>query len=73
MSAPAQTEVEKGDPSLDQLLETLEATLQRLADPSAPLDRAVADYEKARELLTAAEERLETARRRVAQFEPGRD
>jgi exodeoxyribonuclease VII small subunit len=73
MSAPAEAGAEKGGPSLDQLLETLEATLQRLADPSAPLDRAVADYEKARGLLAAAEERLEGARRRVAVFEPGRD
>ncbi|MBJ7601068.1 MAG: exodeoxyribonuclease VII small subunit [Candidatus Nephthysia bennettiae] len=62
-----------GGPSLDQLLESLEAVLQRLADPSAPLDRAVADYEQARQLLAAAEVRLEAARRRVALVEPGRD
>jgi exodeoxyribonuclease VII small subunit len=61
-----------GGPSLDQLLESLEAALQRLADPSAPLDRAVADYEQARRLLAAAEVRLEAARRRVALVEPGR-
>jgi exodeoxyribonuclease VII small subunit len=63
---------EDGGPSLDELLESLEASLQRLADPSAPLDRAVADYEQARRLLAAAEVRLEAARRRVARIEPGR-
>ena len=73
MNSAGATAADAGGPSLDQLLETLEATLQRLADPSAPLDRAVADYEEAHELLMAAEERLEVARRRVAQFEPVRD
>jgi exodeoxyribonuclease VII small subunit len=63
---------EDGGPSLDELLESLEAALQRLADPSAPLDRAVADYEQARRLLAAAEVRLEAARRRVALIEPSR-
>jgi exodeoxyribonuclease VII small subunit len=71
--AAGPTAAEAGGPSLDELLEALEATLQRLADPSAPLDRAVADYEKARGLLGAAEERLEVVRRQVAEFEPGRD
>jgi exodeoxyribonuclease VII small subunit len=61
-----------GGHSLDQLLESLEAALQRLADPSAPLDRAVADYEQARLLLAQAEVRLEAARSRVALTEPGR-
>jgi exodeoxyribonuclease VII small subunit len=61
-----------GGPSLDELLAGLEAALQRLADPSAPLDRAVADYEQARRLLAAAEVRLATARRRVALIEPNR-
>ena len=73
MSAAGATAADAGGPSLDELLGSLEATLQRLADPSAPLDRAVADYENARALLTAAEERLEVVRRRVAEFEPGRD
>ena len=71
MSSATGTAAESGGPSLDELLDTLEATLQRLADPAAPLDRAVADYETARELLAAAEERLEAARRRVAELEPG--
>jgi exodeoxyribonuclease VII small subunit len=71
--AEATTAAESGGPSLDQLLETLEATLQRLADPSAPLERAVADYEQARRLLAAAEGLLEAARRRVAVLAPGPD
>src|SRR5207253_5210907 len=44
-----------GGPSLDELLDSLEAALQRLADPAAPLDQAVADYEQARRLLAAAD------------------
>jgi exodeoxyribonuclease VII small subunit len=73
MSEVEATPAENGGPSLDQLLETLEATLQRLGDPSAPLDRAVADYEQALRLLAAAEVRLELARRRAALLEPRRD
>jgi exodeoxyribonuclease VII small subunit len=72
MTATGAASGENGGPSLDQLLESLEAALQRLADPSAPLDRAVADYEQARLLLAAAEVLLEAARRRVALIEPGR-
>ena len=56
--------------SLEQLLDGLEAALQRLADPAAPLDRAVADYEQARRLLEAAGRRLDVARRRVALADP---
>jgi exodeoxyribonuclease VII small subunit len=59
-----------GGPSLDQLLDSLEAALQRLGDPAAPLDQAVADYQQARRLLAAAEARLEVARRRAARLEP---
>jgi exodeoxyribonuclease VII small subunit len=73
MSSAARTAAEKGHPSLDQLLETLEATLQRLADPAAPLERAVTDYETARRLLAAAEQRLEAARRRIADSQPAGD
>jgi exodeoxyribonuclease VII small subunit len=60
-----------GGPSLDLLLDSLESALQRLADPAAPLDQAVADYQQARRLLAAAEARLEVARRRAARLEPG--
>jgi exodeoxyribonuclease VII small subunit len=59
-------------PSLDDLLDQLEAALQRLADPAAPLDQAVSDYERAGRLLGAAEARMEAAARRVAELELGR-
>ena len=59
--------------SLDELLGSLEAALQRLADPAAPLEQGVADYQQARALLAAAERRLEAARRRAAALEIGRD
>jgi exodeoxyribonuclease VII small subunit len=58
-------------PTADQLLDRLEAVLHRLADPAAPLDRAVADYEEALMLLEAAESRLQAAAARVAQPSPG--
>jgi exodeoxyribonuclease VII small subunit len=58
--------------SLDDLLDQLEAALQRLADPAAPLDQAVSDYERAGRLLGAAEARMEAAARRVAELELGR-
>jgi exodeoxyribonuclease VII small subunit len=59
-------------PSLDDLLDQLEAVLQRLADPAAPLDQAVSDYERAGRLLGVAEARMEAAARRVAELELGR-
>jgi exodeoxyribonuclease VII small subunit len=59
-------------PSLDDLLDRLEAALQRLADPAAPLDQAVSDYEQAGRLLAAAEARMEAAARRVTELELGR-
>jgi exodeoxyribonuclease VII small subunit len=52
--------------SLEDLLERLEEALRRLADPTAPLERAVTDFEEAGRLLAAAEERLEAAASRVA-------
>ena len=58
---------------LDELLGSLEGALHRLADPAAPLEQAVADYQQARALLAAAEARLEAARRRAAALDPGRD
>jgi exodeoxyribonuclease VII small subunit len=69
MSGQVATSKDGGSASLDQLLDSLEAALQRLADPAAPLDQAVADYQHARRLLAAAEARLEVARRRVAELE----
>ena len=59
-------------PSLDDLLDQLEAVLQRLADPAAPLDQAVSDYERAGRLLSAADARMEVGARRVAELELGR-
>ena len=59
-------------PYLDDLLDQLEAALQRLSDPAAPLDQAVSDYERAGRLLGAAEARMEAAARRVAELELGR-
>jgi exonuclease VII small subunit len=63
---------ESDAPSLDDLLDQLEAALPRLADPAAPLDQAVSDYERAGRLLAAAELRMEAAARRVAELELGR-
>jgi exodeoxyribonuclease VII small subunit len=65
-SAAAGTSAE---PSLDELLDALEAALHRLADPAAPLDQAVRDYERAGRLLAAAEARLETAGKRIAELQ----
>ncbi|MDQ6772954.1 MAG: exodeoxyribonuclease VII small subunit [Candidatus Dormibacteraeota bacterium] len=65
MSAPS----ESGPPALpglEQLLDRLEATLQRLADPGAPLQRAVTDYEEAVRLLAAAEASFKAAADRLA-------
>jgi exodeoxyribonuclease VII small subunit len=56
-----------GSESLEDLLDRLEVALHRLADPGAPLERAVADYEEAGRLLAAAHDRLEAAAARVAQ------
>jgi exodeoxyribonuclease VII small subunit len=52
--------------SLEDLLDRLEDALRRLADPGAPLERAVTDYEEAGRLLAAAQDRLEAAAARVA-------
>lgn len=60
------------DASLDDVLDRLEAVLQRLADPAAPLDQAVADYEEAGRLVATAGAQLEAAARRVAELGPGR-
>lgn len=51
--------------SVDEVLEQLERTIGRLADPAAPLERLVTDYEGALRLLAAADARLEAAARRI--------
>lgn len=51
---------------LDGLLDRLEELIARLADPAAPLDRLVADFEEAGRLVAAAEVQLAVAAERVA-------
>jgi exodeoxyribonuclease VII small subunit len=58
-----------GEESLESLLARLEATIGRLADQAAPLDRLVADYEEALRLVNAANARLEAARSRMAKLQ----
>ena len=53
--------------TLDELLDRVEALIARLADPAAPLERLVTDYEEATRLLAAAQARLDAAAERVAQ------
>jgi exodeoxyribonuclease VII small subunit len=62
------TPPDPGSESLEALLGRLENALHRLADPGAPLERAVADYEEAGRLLATAQERLDAAAARVAQI-----
>jgi exodeoxyribonuclease VII small subunit len=50
---------------LDGLLDRLEAVIGRLADPSAPLERLVADYEEAGRLVEAAQAQLDAATERL--------
>jgi exodeoxyribonuclease VII small subunit len=57
----------KDPDSLEELLRRLEETLHRLADPGAPLERAVTDYEEAERLLSAAEARLREAAVAIAE------
>jgi exodeoxyribonuclease VII small subunit len=54
---------------LDGLLDRLEELIARLADPAAPLDRLVADFEEAGRLVAAAEVQLTVAADRVAALE----
>ena len=50
---------------LDGLLDRLEAVIGRLSDPSAPLERLVADYEEAGRLVEAAQGQLDAAAQRI--------
>jgi exodeoxyribonuclease VII small subunit len=61
-----------GEPpaGLDGLLDRLEAVIGRLADPSAPLERLVADHEEAARLVEAAQAQLEAATARLTVPEP---
>ncbi len=72
-----------GNPAtLEQVLEQLEGTVRRLADQSAPLERLVADWERAQALALDAERQLEEIERKLrptarekgdAEGRPGRD
>jgi exodeoxyribonuclease VII small subunit len=57
---------EREPQGLDGLLDRLEAVIGRLSDPSAPLERLVADYEEAGRLVEAAQGHLDAATERLA-------
>jgi exonuclease VII small subunit len=57
------------DAGLDALLDRLEDVIARLSDPTAPLDRLVADHVAAGRLVEAARTRLDAAAERVARLE----
>jgi len=48
--------------TFEQLLASLEQTIGRLADGTAPLDELVAAHERGARLLSEAEKRLESLR-----------
>lgn len=50
------------EPTFEQLLVSLEQTIGRLADGTAPLDELVAAHERAGRLLSEAENRLAALR-----------
>ncbi len=56
---------DKTEPTFEELLASLEQTISRLADGTAPLDELVAAHERARRLLADAETRLEALRTRA--------
>jgi exodeoxyribonuclease VII small subunit len=49
------------EPTLDELLDRLERVIGALADPAAPLERLVTDYEEALRLVAVAQQRLDAA------------
>jgi exodeoxyribonuclease VII small subunit len=53
------------EPTFEQLLASLEQTIGRLTDGTAPLDELVAAHERAARLLSEAEKRLESMRARA--------
>ena len=53
------------EPTFEALLASLEQTIARLADGTAPLDEMVAAHERARRLLADAETRLDTLKTRA--------
>jgi exodeoxyribonuclease VII small subunit len=56
---------DKAEPTFEELLASLEQTISRLADGTAPLDELVAAHERARRLLADAETRLEALKTRA--------
>jgi len=62
--------MEAEPPGLDAVLERLEATIGRLSDPGAPLERLVADFEEAGRLVEVAQAQLDAAAARVAAAGP---
>jgi exonuclease VII small subunit len=55
VSGPGVTE----SAGLDAVLDQLEAVIARLADPGAPLERLVADFEEAGRLVDVAQAQLD--------------
>jgi exodeoxyribonuclease VII small subunit len=55
----------QAQPGFDQTLAKLEQTIALLADGSAPLDELVAAHQRAANLLSDAEERLEALKTRA--------
>ncbi|TMD92069.1 MAG: exodeoxyribonuclease VII small subunit [Chloroflexi bacterium] len=53
------------EPTFEELLSSLEQTIGRLADGTAPLDELVAAHERAGRLLAEAQARLETLKARA--------
>ena len=56
---------DKTEPTFEELLASLEQTISRLADGTAPLDELISAHERARRLLADAENRLETLKTRA--------
>lgn len=52
-------------PTFEELLASLEQTIGRLADGTAPLDELVAAYEQAGRLLAEAQARLDSMKARA--------
>ena len=59
--------IDSEPPGLDTILDRLEVLIGRLADPLAPLDSLVTDFEEASHLLERAQAGLAAAAGRIAQ------
>ena len=55
----------QAEPTFEELLASLEQTIGRLADGTAPLDELVAAHERAARLLGEAQARLEALKARA--------